>query len=212
MPSRHRCFLLVPTNHVRVSLRRFAFSRDGAPRCGLTRPRYPGAESIVWEVHDVEVEAGREQGTLAPDLMGDGTRRTIALDDPRWPERCPCGYVFQAQDERQEHRSRLHARSDTGELVTVHDAPVGALYDAGWFHGVTEYTRNAPGMSLVCKTPAGEWYVDGPASNGPGWTRTGTPPDIVVSPSIGIGSPQRMHGFLGGPGGNEPGWLIIDLP
>lgn len=211
MPSSYRCFLLIPTEQVVISLRRFAFPRDGAPRCGLDLPRYPDAEKFVREVHDIEAEIGRELGTLEGDLDGDSTGKGVAADDPRWPTSCPCGYVFTSTDGRQEWRTRLYRRSDNDELTTISKAPVGALYDSGTFRGVPGYDRNGPG-SLVCKTPAGEWLIDGPANNGPGWTRVGEPPDIVVTPSIGIGN--RMHGWLGGwhGQGNMPGWLCIDSP
>ena len=204
--------MLKPTEHVVVTLRRFASIRDQRPPCNRQIARYPGSEVHTYEgFHDIEVEIAREVGTIKDDLEGDHTGRTIALDDPRWPSNCICGYIFAVDDMKQEGRTRLYRRGDNGELVTVDAAPVGALYNAR-FHGTPEYNRNGAGVCLVCKTPAGEWLMDGPASNGPGWTRTGTPPDIVVRPSIGIGSPMRMHGWLGGNGGNEPGWLVIDIP
>lgn len=208
MPSRVRCFLLTPTEQVAVSLRRYAI--DDAPPCTRREARYPGAEVVAYTVHDVEVEVAREVSTLESSLDGDRTQRTLQRDDPWWPTACVCGYLFKDTDPRQENRVRLYRREDTGELMTVDAAPAGALYDARFLHHA-EYQRNGE-LSLVCKTPAGEWYIDGPASNGPGWSRTGTPPDIVVMPSIGIGSPQRMHGWLGGPSHNEPGWLVIDSP
>lgn len=195
-----------------MSLRRFASSYDGAPKCTLVLPRYPGGDSFLHEVHDVEVEIGRELGTLEGEVDGDATGHVIAADDRRWPKACPCGYVFRPNDGHQEWRTRLYRRGDNGELTTLRDAPVGAIYDSGSFRDVPGYQRNGDGMSLVLKTPAGEWMIDGPANNGPGWTRTGTPPDIVVTPSIGIGG--RMHGWLGGwhGKGDMPGWLCIDSP
>lgn len=209
MPSRIRCFLLVPTTNIAVSLRRYAYERDGrdVPKCGIRVPRYPGAELMTWETHNVEVEVGREVGTVEETLDGDMTQFTIPREDPRWPRTCRCGYVFAAEDGWQECRTRLYKRSDNlGELTTLGNAPAGALYNSGTFSDVADYNRNGAGVCLVCKTPAGEWMIDGPASNGPGWQRTGTPPDINVTPSIGIGDPQRMHGWL------RNGWLEIDKP
>ena len=209
MPSRHRCFLLTPTDHIVVTLRRFAYKDSKTPNvppCGRRVPRYPGGDLVTHETHNAEVEVGREVGTIEGSLDGDHTQHTFPHDDPRWSASCACGYQFQTTDHWQESRSRLYQRSDTQELVTLSDAPVGALYDSGTFRDVQGYNRNGDGMSLICKTPAGEWLMDGPASNGPGWTRTGKPPDIDVSPSIGIGSPQRMHGWL------RHGWLEIDSP
>lgn len=212
MPSRIRCFMLIPTDLVEVSLRRYASSRDGVPKCPRIEARYPGAEEINYEVHNVEISIGMETGTVESSLDGDSTQRTVDLDDPRWPAFCPCGFKFRPEDAKQENRSRLHDRSDGGPRTTIWDAPVGALYNARHFNDVDSHTRNGPGMSLTCKTPAGVWMIDGPASNGPGWSRAGTPPDVVVQPSIGIGHPQRMHGWLGGPSHDEPGWLVVDSP
>lgn len=211
MPSRIRCFLLTRTNEIAVSLRRFAWSTE-TTRCGRREPRYPGGDVVTYEAHDRETEIRRELGDLGASIDGDSTKRTVTLDDPRWPTECSCGYVFKDSDLRQEDHQRLFKRSDNGELVTRADAPVGALYDSGSWNDLPGYQRNGDGVSIVCKTPAGEWSIDGPASNGPGWKRVGVLPDIVVTPSIGIGDPQRMHGWLGGPKHNEPGWLVIDMP
>ena len=206
MPSRYHCYLLTPTDDVVVSLRRFVFTRDGAPKCGRKEARYPGAEELTYESHDAETNISSETGTIESSLDGDHTGRTVSHEDPRWPVTCACSYVFQEGDSWQENRTRLYKRSDNGALTTIGNAPVGALYDSGTFKDVDGYQRNGDGMSLVCKTPAGEWLMDGPASNGPGWQRTGTPPDINVTPSIGIGNPMRMHGWL------RNGWLEIDMP
>ena len=208
MPSRHRCFLITPTENIVVTLRRYAYKDSKTPDvpiCGRQEPRYPGADLVTHDTHNAEVEIAREVGTVEGSLDGNHTLGSIPREDPRWPTRCVCGYEFQDTDHWQESRTRLYKRSDNGELVTTHDAPVGALYNARWLD-YDAYQRNEPHVALMCKTPAGEWMIDGPATNGPGWTRTGTPPDIDVTPSIGIGNPQRMHGWL------RHGWLEIDNP
>jgi hypothetical protein len=47
---------------------------------------------------------------------------------------------------------------------------------------------------LVAVLPSCElWDIDGPSSNGPGWSRSGEPPAVTVSPSI---LTPRYHGFL----------------
>jgi len=204
MPSKIRCFLLVPTEEVVVTLRRYAYQgtqTPHVPKCTRREPQYPGSEIVTFEVHDVEVEIGREVGTLDSDVSGHHTDSELSADDPRWPKACACGYVFDESSQLQENRTRLYRRSDTGELTTISAAPVGAIYDLG-----------DPGEErLMCKTPAGVWLIDHPRV---GWKRVGTPPDIVVTPSIRIGQPQRMHGWLGGfhGKGDEPGYLCIDFP
>jgi hypothetical protein len=56
------------------------------------------------------------------------------------------------------------------------------------------------------------WCVDAKSSNGSGWQVTGTPPDIVCSPSIWLrhGDPTAYHGFIG-QNGAGPGWFSDNL-
>jgi hypothetical protein len=135
-----------------------------------------------------------------------GMVETISPADPRWPKICPCGYVFAEDDERQPNMHRLYRRSDTGALTPLrplsHDGArrclVGAMWDAEWMGD--EY-RGPDGVHLCVMTPAGEWLVDGPASNDTpgnrGWKRTGKPPKVTATPSIGFGaSCERYHGWL----------------
>lgn len=78
----------------------------------------------------------------------------------------------------------LYRRSDTGGLVTLREAPVGALWDATWYDRRPDFT-GADGISLVVRTPGGVWHVDSEASNctRPGdrshkcWVRHGDPRD-----------------------------------
>jgi hypothetical protein len=81
----------------------------------------------------------------------------------------------------------------------VPPAPVGAMWDADWFHGMPEF-QGPDGLSLVVRTPGGDWMIDAPSENGNGWDRTGTPPKITANPSIAMGKTYRggwrYHGFL----------------
>jgi hypothetical protein len=127
-----------------------------------------------------------------------------------WPTRCACGYEFQEEDARQLFSSHIYRRTDTGEEMTLRDAPDGAMWDATWF-------RDAPGWcgpdgkSIICKVPKNpDWSIDGPASNctKPNephhcWVRHGIPPNLTVDKngdtcSAGGGSVQTRdwHGFL----------------
>ena len=56
-------------------------------------------------------------------------------------------------------------------------------------------------LPLLVQLPDGAWCMDGIASKDPskkGWTVTGEPPNITVSPSINSspGYPDGYHGFL----------------
>jgi hypothetical protein len=60
-----------------------------------------------------------------------------------------------------------------GVTGALREAPVGAMWDASW--NPAEW-KGEDGISLMVKTPGGEWFVDGRASNctAPGdWTEEG---------------------------------------
>lgn len=76
-------------------------------------------------------------------------------------------------------------------------------------HYWRDWARVRPPIEVVC--PGGShWCPDQISNNGPGWTVTGTAPEIVCSPSIwvsqGAGPPREYHGFLGQQGA-PPGWF-----
>lgn len=113
-------------------------------------------------------------------------------------------------DGRTSGSNRLYRRSDTGELTTIPDAPVGAIWDATWYH---EYPQlcGPDGRAYICRTPGGEWHIDSRASNCTMtdddvhrcWVRHGEAPNLTVDKngvtcSAGAGSIQcgAYHGFL----------------
>lgn len=109
--------------------------------------------------------------------------------------------------------SPLYRRSDTGELVTLDDAPVGSMWDAVWFDGAP-FVTGPDGIALTVLTPGGIWMVDSEASNCTRkgdlshkcWIRHGDPrhPETLHvdkngnTCSAGAGSIQcgTYHGFL----------------
>lgn len=133
-----------------------------------------------------------------------------ADDDPRWPTHCACGFAFTEEDPHQLYARQISRRTDTGEEITIEDAPVGAMWNCWWFADRREYKGpgsfvGLDGLSLSVRTPGGEWLIDGPAYNEEGqrtggWTRNGTPPALTVTPSIrclgGKGKPDKYHGWL----------------
>lgn len=167
------CFFLEPSGEVELSLRRFCFDNSAC--------------STGWGYHNAETTIGRSE-----------TERPMGADDfdhsdPRWPKTCGCGYTFQDSDQWQYNRTELYVRQDTGEKMTLSDAPPGAMWFAPWYKGLKDFDRSPDGNVLVVKTPAGDWNVDSKASNGPGWIRTGVPPKVTATPSILIG---KYHGWL----------------
>ncbi len=198
MPSRIACFWLEPTANAEVSLRRYA----AEPKCEALRAPYPGHAPVAWGIHDARVKIDtRARGTS--DASHHPTPEEMA--DPRWPKKCVCGYEFVANDYWQYNVHALYMRCDTQALVTLYDAPAGAMWDAPWHKGHHGKFAKPDGLYIVVRTPAGDWLVDGPSSNnnGAGWQRTGTPPQISVTPSIGF---PNFHGWL------RNGVLEIDTP
>ncbi len=199
-----RCFWLEPTDQERLQLRRY-HSGDG---CGGDPKAY----------HEAMVDfgtapGGRDANGFALSLDHLKPRK----DDPRWPRACArCGVDFLETDSYQLFQGTLFRRSDTGELVTLRDAPAGAMWDAWWFGrdikgGPWGAGVGDDGRWLVVKTPGGDWMPDQRASNCTMpednehrcWVRHGTPPDITVDKNgktcgAGAGSIQcgAYHGFL----------------
>lgn len=207
MGSRIQCFMLEPTATAELSLRRYVSNREPAPD---SCPLHPGK----WSYHNtstgpLETVALPIDGHNVRGGFGDAKR-----DDPRWPTACGRGYVFKPEDQWQDNLSRIWRRTDTGELTITDRAPAGAM----WWFSEGEHGWSGPdGRTLYLMLPPGGsatrvWLIDGPARNSEHpWQRTGVPPLVVARPSIAWGEPGEpgyYHGWLGGPGGNEPGWLV----
>ena len=134
--------------------------------------------------------------------------------DPRWPTTCTkCGYGFEASDPYQVFWDQLYKRLDTEELITLRDAPPGAMWYAEWLEYLESdnWWKGPDGRVLMCKTPGGDWNIDGRASNCSMpednehrcWVRHGTPPEVTIDKNgntcaAGAGSIQcgDYHGFL----------------
>ena len=136
-------FWLEATDQNRRFLRRYSSGRKGhCPESGCHNAR-------------VEIERG-------PDVVVNGysIAESPPMDDTRWPTQCSCGYVFAEDDHYQLFSEHIYRRSDTGGEETIRDASPGAMWDAWWLG------RKGPdGISLMVKTPSGDWFVDGRASN-----------------------------------------------
>lgn len=154
-----RVFWLERTDEVRRYLRRFRFGQSGGT--AHAGPfAYHDAEAFI-DVVTAPVIARPEVGSglYEPDI---GTAEDFA-GDPRWPTQCAsCGEPFTALDEWQLFRRRLYRRADTGALLTLEEAPIGAMWDAWW---MPDRWRGPDGICLKVQTPGGEWIVDSEASN-----------------------------------------------
>jgi hypothetical protein len=188
-----RCFLLNPTKFYELSLRRWVWSDQS--KCSLPHG-----------YHDKSVVINPKLELEEQPASGDDTSK-FPHSDPAWPVQCDCGYAFQEGDQWQVNYSSLFQRSDTGELVTLHSAPVGALWDCTW---MPDSYKRPDGRYMCCRTPGGDWCIDSKCSNctRPNephecWVRHGVPPDLHVDKngntcSAGAGSIicGGWHGFL----------------
>jgi hypothetical protein len=88
-----------------------------------------------------------------------------------------------------------YRRLDTGEIFLADPGlPIGAMYYSDELYD-TKRGVGPDGKCLYVVTPGGHWPIDHPSSgNGPGWTRTGTPPHVTAMPSINFVG--RYHGWL----------------
>lgn len=97
----------------------------------------------------------------------------------------------------------LFRRADgSGEPVTWHDAPPGAMIQAPWY----DEWKGPDGKCYAVKVPrnadgsgVSDWTIDGPSSTHPpgeAWRRTGEAPALTVFPSILLR--DGFHGWLKG--------------
>lgn len=199
--SRIRCFLLEPTERVRVSLRRYT---DNANPCPLDTSKYSYHQALQFLCEEpVEKD---ERGYHC-----NGLKPVPSHSDSCWPQKCACGYEFQEEDRWQRFTDDIYVRKDTGEEMTIRDAPAGAMWYAWW---ADQFQVPQDEHNLVVKTPGGEWQIDSQANNCTMsddrkqerhhcWVRHGEAPDITVDKQgvtcgAGAGSIQAgsYHGFL----------------
>jgi hypothetical protein len=197
-----KCFMLEPTNKGRIELIRSnnAWLEGGGidpakacPLNGYSHLARAWAGETPVEQHEV--------GYFEP---VDRDALLVPHNDPRWPQQCGCGYRFTPDDNYSSSASTIYCNPETGEEYLLRDAPVGAMWYADWMcHGIPP-ERSGPGTfrgpdghCLNMQLPGDwDWCIDGPATNGDGWTRTGTPPNVTASPSVWANAPKGWHGWL----------------
>ena len=201
------CFMIEPTEEGIESFRRFSWGVSvGREGHGAKPQRACPAQPVAGGYqsgHDANTGPLGVVPCAASVYVGEAG--VVDRADPRWPTTCRCGYVFQDDDQWQHTIDRLYVRKETYERWTLREAPPGAMWRCLWFEQRQEDTVRPrwvgpDGFSLAVKLPGGhDWNIDGPSNNGPGWTRTGTPPRITATPSIGVnkaGGGYAYHGWL----------------
>jgi hypothetical protein len=179
------CFWLEETGQVRVGLRRY---RSGEASCPLPQGYHDavtmtGTVPLRWQAERPDAThwfAGRDGRHGVPDYQWP------AHDDRRWAAACACGEPFRESDEWQEWSEALYLRAGTSEVMTLRDAPDGAMWEAWW---MPDAWKGPDGRSLMVKCPGGgEWAIDSRAANCTMpkdtqhrcWVRHGEPPSITV--------------------------------
>jgi hypothetical protein len=192
----YKCFLLEHTDQVRVSLRRYTTKGGECP--DVNNHGYHNAAVVIGV--ETESEATKSITSNGP----------VPHDDHRWPTRCTCGFAFSDEVEYCYFPQALWKRADTGELITLSKAPIGAVWDAYWNHDRPQQC-GLDGKCMYARTPGGDWHIDGRCSNCTlpddkvhrCWVRHGSDGDMHVDKNgvtcqAGGGSilQKNYHGFL----------------
>lgn len=221
-----RCFLLEPTDRVELSLRRFTppgCYGPGAPVYEKGKPGIHSAEKFLGVVPVTYEPCGEDGGRC---LGRRDAEYAIPEDDERWPQKCArCEHRFLGFPfTRVVDQDPIYRRTDTGEEMTLKNAPFGAMWYADW---MGKWHTGPDGRCLMVQVPGraadGSWYghdwmVDGRASNCSKpddtvhrcWVRHGVPPDVTVDKhgntcKAGAGSilTPGYHGYL------KNGFLVL---
>lgn len=188
--STYPCFWLDPTDEVEVSLRRYHGEHDSAC-CKTSGYGYHNATALM--------ERGHRHSY--PQVHGD----VWPHHDHRWPATCSCGYIFADTDHWQFNPDGLYRCANNGELVTLENAPPGAMFNSYWHANDDLFRAGTDGVFLSVKLPDQTWWcVDGPGNRDGElvagvWTRQGQIPRVSASPSIhihGLNMPTTYHGHL----------------
>lgn len=203
--TKYRCHVLEPTPNVRLFLRRYTEGTVVCPKNGHYHQARVCIETSVPKSSDMFPAEARYKDALS---VGDFWDHS----DSRWPTACDCGYQFEPSDRWQLFPKQLYQRVDQpeSEPITLDEAEPGALWRLPWMEDYKGF-RGLDGQSWMCRTPDGDWMIDGPASNctmkgdvdHKCWCRHGTAPDFHVDKNghtcaAGAGSIQSgsYHGFL----------------
>jgi hypothetical protein len=180
-----RCFLMQPTGEYARWLRRF--SEEGL-KCKTSILGYHNAE------HPIEVVRSNGGPPKSGDVWDHG--------DPRWPQLCDCGHVFDEDDFHQVLYRTLYRREDTGNVYTIFDAPVGAMWYVDW---VPKDDHGFDGHSIVLKTPGGDAWLDKVQEDGTKLGRTGRAPLVGVEGQLKAGYDSKKKDY------RWKGWLVDGL-
>lgn len=179
------CFLIEPTLRYQRFTRRY--SKDGTATPACPHGQYHNAVEVL---DVVTIERHEDAITYCDGAIPADIRPSL-----KFPTQCLCGYHFVEGDHEQYGFSVLMRDDRTGNEYTLRNVPVGAMWHAPWLRPFPEHNHAGdPKGPIIVRLPCGwDWNVDGPSKNGGYWTRTGSPPNLTVTPSILV---PGYHGFL----------------
>lgn len=151
-----KVFWCEPTDRRRLWLRRYE-RREGSERtCPTGRLSIHNARAFYKD------EPARYQDSRHRRRLTMPTARAPRHADPRWPVQCEaCEYRFTARDYWQVFQELIYRLPD-GREAPLDELPVGAMWNAWWLN---DWYAGPDGLSLMVRTPGGDWLVDGEASN-----------------------------------------------
>lgn len=156
-----KTFFLEKSNKVQQILRRYT---SGGGECShMQNLGYHDARVVLGnvEVPELPGDAYHALETNTCSVYDGKVGGVIDVNDHRWPKQCLCGYTFEDSVDKHYWPQRLYQRIDNGELMTLREAPVGAMWQVD-FEGML----GPDGKSLVVRIPKSHnWMVDARASN-----------------------------------------------
>lgn len=182
------CFWTEPTGKAVLYFRRFTFKADD-----------PCPESE--QGHSASKRYAVRKLRLTPEGMIEALSVNRYRTRPEWPKKCDlCGKRFSKKAQWQVNQEPIYVRPDTGETWERRELPVGAMYHGWWS---PKNWTGSDGIALHVILPRADgspdhaWNVDGPATSGGHWTRTGdpkaVPTTVDANPSI---LTSEYHGYL----------------
>jgi hypothetical protein len=178
-------FIAEPTGTCRLRLRRFRHGGEG-------ESHFHDAAAVIDE--NAPSSRARLEGRHR---AGDDR---VPRGDPRWPAACPCGCLFEDDDEWQVNELPWYEGSGHRFAwgIGSWDGPAGAMIRAPWRddtpdNGCPAWTVFLPNGTTWCTRDQASVPGGGRGSQ---WTITGVVPHITVHPSINDQGTRPWHGWI----------------
>lgn len=187
------CHMLVPLPKIRRFLRRYSDSQERKLEETLRKKMQLSPGTCPGKYGYCNTMAFLDEIDYKPKTVIEAAP-DWSHDDPRWPKVCEyCNKAFKDEDKWQVFQQALYQRHD-GTIVDLHDCQPGDMWDAWWYPD--KWKQNPDGLCLVVRLPGDhDWIIDRSGSDNTHWIRTGTPPNITVTPSVIVQS-SGYHGWL----------------